>query len=185
MVKSQSWTGNINRNRQTNENYFPSRKSTNSPQLLTSSIATGISSLDEVRSKSAKSSPDHVPLTDAGLSGHEKGHYSIRRGQKSNSDYNIVQISSMQNPPRTKLPNIKERHPNDPLIDLNNEGCSKNKEPPLTKVSILESFDPLIDGNTKSNTEHVVPLHDSVDVEKESNNTCKKLESKDENIDDG
>ena len=186
MVKSQSWTGNINQVRLPVENYCPSRKSTNSPQLGSQSITPSYSIIDEARSTSAKTSPDHVPQRVGRLSSPGKDDNLVKRGPKSNSEYSIVKISQKYNPAFTKLPNIKERHPNDPLIDLNNESGSKIKEPPLTKVSILEAFDPLIDGNTENDSHTSVQDNNTTGTKslQEKSDKCQKFDALKENMED-
>merc|ERR1712141_422025 len=90
---------------------------------------------NSARSKSAKSSPDHAHVIENNM--------KTKRAHKSSSDYNIVSLVTKYEERNPKPSNSQLSHPNDPLIDLNSEKHMMDDTLPLTKVSILEAFDPL------------------------------------------
>ena len=147
MVKSQSWTGNINRTRPTSENCGknPVLENLNFDQEYKNATRNS-------GSMSAKTSPQHRECDKNNLQIHSENTSSYSRVHRSNSDYSIVNVISPQTQPFQRLAKIKERHPNDPLIDLGNDDSTKSNSHPLTKVSILEAFDPLVDGNEEEST---------------------------------
>ena len=148
LVKSQSWTGNINRTRLPGEGFTPSENSpTNQPsdKAYPRSTFTG---KNVSGSTSTKSSPGHDSYKTALLSETGKNNNSSNtRNARSTSNYSIVSLSSKHDRPRSKSPKLKLVRPNDPLIDLSIDNPSNTNKLPLTKVSILEAFDPLIGGD--------------------------------------
>ena len=147
MVKSQSWTGNINRSRPSSEHCGKNPISENLRFDKGYKNATQNSG-----SMSAKTSPQHRECDKNNSPIHSENTMSYSRVHRSSSDYSIVNVISPQTEPSQRLAKIKERHPNDPLIDLGNDDSSTSNSHPLTKVSILEAFDPLVDGNEEEST---------------------------------
>ena len=145
MVKSQSWTGNINRVRLPGEGYNPA-------QGTSFNVPTSFPIKNAGTSKSAKSSPNHVQ-------GYAKGNNnSNKRSHKSAYDYSIVDLVPKSD--CTKA-NIKASNAKDSLIDLNDENFLEGKKLPLTKVSILEAFDPLVEGNLMTPPKRTVHISGS------------------------
>ena len=145
MVKSQSWTGNINRTRLKSENYSPQ----NTKLEYLGKDTSNYYEISHSGSKSVKTSPQHRKCNDNDSTINSGKLLSHSRCHRSDNDYSIVNLVSKQEQTHTRLSNIEERHPNDPLIDLSIENSSDRNTLPLTKVSILEAFDPLVDGNAK------------------------------------
>ena len=145
MVKSKSWTGNINRARLSSDTQLfnspdnPPLDKTQTYFKYSGSIASG--------STSTKSSPGHASYKTSKITGLGKhDNMPNLRNSRHSSDYSIVSLTAN---PAIALPNSQNQKvpdPSDPLIDLNNDNSSNVNKLPLTKVSILEAFDPLVGG---------------------------------------
>ena len=108
-----------------------------------------------------------------------------KRAHKSSSDYNIVSLVTKYEERNPKPSDSKMSHPNDPLIDLNSEKHIMDDKLPLTKVSILEAFDPLAEGNTNltsdSHEENLRCSSTKTDITESSSSAWKSNKNVDEN----
>ena len=157
MVKSQSWTGNLNRGRTlpregiTNQSGSPT-DSANNPANTAMVSAKMFSVFGG--STSTKSSPGHTVLdskpTAEIVATCNTNSAQAKREPRSSSDYSIVSLAgasakTSKARSRSKSPKVNPRKdPNDSLIDLNIKESPGNKN--KTKVSILDAFDPLVCG---------------------------------------
>ena len=158
MVKSQSWTGNLNRGRTlpregtTNQSGSPTDSGNNPAN--TAMVSAKMFSVFG-RSASTKSSPGHTVLdskpTTEIVATCNTNSAQAKREPRSSSDYSIVSLAAASAntsyaQTRSKSPKGEPRKdPNDSLIDLNIKESPGNKN--KTKVSILDAFDPLVCGD--------------------------------------
>ena len=146
MIKSQSWTGCLNKGRlSTAQTPSP----TNQPNIETGTQPVlNKRSIAATGNASAKSSPGHTALDPRSSEILRANALTAGRRRDVRSDYDIVSITRGSERARSKSPKPKHRHPNDPLIDLGvgNKFSGSGKNLPATKVSILEAFDPLAGG---------------------------------------